>query len=256
MKMFQAIRRIRLLSINIAGFHFNPGLISTIVTMVMLYTMISLGFWQLDRYAFKINLKNQLEQRKSLPAASDLSLLPKPQESRRYYPVRITGHYESGRSFLLDNKVYQGQPGYHVYTPFITTSGTELLVNRGFVPLGRTRKDLPDASVTENITEISGLLNFPPSRTIELGTYKIDYHHWPVVVQHIDLTEISQVLHQPVYDMVLWLNQDQAGIKQYDLPVLNLKIAMHKGYAFQWFAMSTALVIIYFVVNTKRINKQ
>jgi surfeit locus 1 family protein len=222
----------------------------------MLYIMISLGFWQLDRAAFKINMKNQLEQRKTLSAATTLSVLPKTQDERRYYPVRLTGHYDTNRTFLLDNKVYQGRPGYHIYTPFITDSGTELLVNRGFVPLGRTRRDLPDVSVTENKTQISGLLDFPPSKTIELGKYKVNYDQSPVVLQHIDIAEISQVLQQPVYDMVLWLGQDQVGIKQYDLPVLNLNSEMHEGYAFQWFAMSTALVIIYFVVNTKRINKQ
>ena len=52
--------------------------------------------------------------------------------------------------------------------------------------------------------------------------------------------------------MVLWLNPEEVGGFEYDLPVLNLNAAKNNGYAFQWFAMSAALLIIYIVVNTKR----
>ena len=51
--------------------------------------------------------------------------------------------------------------------------------------------------------------------------------------------------------MVIWLNENEAGSFEYDLPVLNLNATKNNGYAFQWFAMSLALLIIYIVVNTK-----
>jgi cytochrome oxidase assembly protein ShyY1 len=61
-----------------------------------------------------------------------------------------------------------------------------------------------------------------------------------------------------LYDMIVWLDEGKsdasAGIYQYDLPVLNLNSAKNNGYAFQWFAMSLALLIIYLVVNTKNIK--
>jgi len=72
------------------------------------------------------------------------------------------------------------------------------------------------------------------------------------VLQYIDLDEIDQILGYQLYDMVLWLDQDQAGSLEYDLPVLNLNSTKNNGYAFQWFAMSLALLLIYVVVNTKR----
>ena len=54
------------------------------------------------------------------------------------------------------------------------------------------------------------------------------------------------------YDMVLWQKEGTYGSFKYDLPVLNLNSAKNNGYAFQWFAMSLALLIIYLAVNTKK----
>jgi surfeit locus 1 family protein len=253
MTIFQALRRYRLISVKLAKFHFNPGLISTIVTMVMLYLMISLGLWQLDRADYKQALESALEQRKSL-SAKNLELLPQSKDERRFMPVRLNGHYVSDKSLLLDNKIFHGQVGYHVYTPFMMDTGKQILVNRGFVPQGKSRQDLPDTSISADPLIISGILDLPPSRTVTLSAYQHQFGNWPVVVQHIDLAEISQVLQSGIYDMVLWLDENQVGSKQYDLPVLNLNSAKHTGYAFQWFAMSLALIIIYLVVNTRHVK--
>jgi len=73
-----------------------------------------------------------------------------------------------------------------------------------------------------------------------------------LVLKYVDLPELNKLLGYELYDMVLWLDQDEAGGFDYDLPVLNLNSAKNSGYAFQWFAMSAALLIIYLVVNTKR----
>jgi surfeit locus 1 family protein len=70
----------------------------------------------------------------------------------------------------------------------------------------------------------------------------------------MDIDEISKILDVQIYDMVLWLDKDQPGSLEYDLPVLNLNSAKNNGYAFQWFAMSLALLLIYIVVNTKHRN--
>ena len=250
----KAITEYRLISLRISSYHFNPGVFSTLITVALLYTMTSLAFWQMGRAEFKDTLQQKIIERKKLSPVT-IAELPTSRESRRYHPVKFIGEFDNQHSFLLDNITFSGHVGYHVFTPVKVNEAITILVNRGFVSQGKTRDQLPEVDVPGGEIEISGLLDFSPSRTLLLAEDVQEMSRWPVVLQYIDLTEISQLLGYELYDMVLWLNPGEAGGFEYDLPVLNLNAAKNNGYAFQWFAMSLALVIIYIVVNTKRIIK-
>ena len=251
MKIIEKIRHYRLCSFHIASYHFNPGVFSTIATIAFLYTMMSLGFWQAERAEFKDTLQQNIIERKKLSPVG-IKELPASSESRRYLPVKFMGEYDTQHSFLLDNITFEGSVGYHVFTPVKIDGSKTILVNRGFVSQGATRDQLPDVGVPGGNIEISGLLDFSPSRTLLLAENVQETSRWPVLLQYVDLTEISQLLDYELYDMVLWLNPNEAASFEYDLPVLNLNAAKNSGYAFQWFAMSLALSIIYIVVNTKK----
>jgi surfeit locus 1 family protein len=213
--------------------------------------MISLGFWQLDRAEFKDTLQQKITERKNL-SVSRLDELPMTADDRRYLPVKITGEFDLRHSFLLDNKTFNGRVGYHVFTPVKTSDSKVILISRGFVEMGKTREQLPDIKTPEGNLSIPGILDLPPSRAIVLAKNVNQADKWPAVLQYVDIDEISQMLGYELYDMVLWLNKDEIGGFEYDLPVLNLNAAKNSGYAFQWFAMSLALFIIYIVVNSRR----
>lgn len=259
MSIIKAVRDYRLISIRLAAYHFNPGLVSTIVTLALLYLMISLGFWQLDRAEFRDSLQQSILERKTFPPAT-LDTLPVSQEERRYLPVRLSGYYDTERSFLLDNRIHAGRAGYHLYTPLLLEDGSAVLVNRGYVALGPDRNVLPETSVLDETgaiatpakITITGLLDLEPSQAIRLSEYEHDTDSWPVVLEHIDLEEVAGITGMRFCDMILWLDEGGTGALVYDMPALNLNSAKNIGYAFQWFAMSTALAVIYLVVNTRR----
>ena len=255
MSIIKAIRGYRLVSLKLAGFHFHPGIVSSLVTVTLLYIMVSLGLWQLERAEFKDTLQQNISERKKLSPAG-LEELPVSSADRRFHPARFSGEFDAQHSFLLDNITLNGQVGYHVFTPVRIDRSRAVLVARGFVALGKTRDQLPEITSPEGVLEINGVLDLPPSRTLLLAENVQEVSRWPAVLQYIDLAEISQVLGYELYDMVLWLNPDTSGVFEHDLPVLNLNSAKNNGYAFQWFAMSVALLIIYLVVNTKRMVKQ
>ena len=255
MSIIKTIRDYRLVSLKLAGFHFYPGIVSSLVTVTLLYIMVSLGMWQLDRAEFKDTLQQNISERKSLSPAG-LEELPVSSADRRFHPVRFYGEFDAQHSFLLDNITFNGQVGYHVFTPVKIDNSRAILVARGFVPQGKTRDLVPEITAPDGELDIRGLLDMPPSRTLLLAEYVQETSRWPVVLQYIDLAEIEQILGYELYDMVLWLNPDTSGVFEHDLPVLNLNSAKNNGYAFQWFAMSVALLIIYLVVNIKRMVKQ
>jgi len=253
--IFKKIRQYRLLSLRASPYHFNPSIFSALVTVFFLYVMMSLGFWQLDRAQYKDTLQQNIEQRKSLSAVS-FKQLPESSADRRYMPVSFSANYDAKHSFLLDNITFKSKVGYHVFTPVKLETSKAILVYRGFVVMGKSRQDLPQLKTPEGEILINGLLDLPPSRAIVLAENVQQTDHWPAVLQYIDLDEISQILGYPLYDMVVLLDEDKndmnAGSFSYDIPVLNLNSAKNNGYAFQWFAMSLALLIIFFVVNTKK----
>lgn len=47
--------------------------------------------------------------------------------------VTVRGHYEPDRTALLRNRPVNGQASFHVLVPFVTDSGTVLVVNRGWL---------------------------------------------------------------------------------------------------------------------------
>jgi len=253
MSIFHALRHFRLISVNVASYNFNPGLFSTLITVALLYTMVSLGFWQLDRAEFKDTLQQKIVERKKLKPV-DVAALPQSKDDRRYYPVKFYGEYDAEHTFLLDNKVLNGDAGYHVFTPVKIDNSRYILVNRGFIKQGQSRDDLPVIETPDGRIEFQGLLDLAPPRALLLAENVQETARWPIVLQYVDLDEIGKLLGYPLYDMVLWLDQGQAGSLEYDLPTLNLNSAKNNGYAFQWFALSLALLIIYLVVNTKRRN--
>lgn len=254
MNIIRAIRQYRLVSVRIFSYHFNPGVFSTLVAIALLYTMMSLGFWQLDRAEFKDTLQQKIIERKKLSPVA-IAELPASRNNRRYHPVKFIGEFDAQHSFLLDNITFNRHVGYHVFTPVKVNDSTSILVNRGFVSQGKTRDQLPEIETPDGKIELSGLLDFSPSRTLLLAENVQETSRWPVVLQYVDLIEISQLVDYELYDMVLWLNPDEAGSFEYDLPVLNLNAAKNSGYAFQWFALSLALFIIYIAVNTKKNTK-
>jgi surfeit locus 1 family protein len=244
---------IRLVKVNIGKYQFNPGILPSVLTLCLLYIMISMGLWQLDRAAFKQDQQHKIEQRRNLPPVS-LEELPVKQEDAVYYPVRLRGHFDLQHQFLLDNRVFKQMPGYHVYTPLIMSDGRAILVNRGWVAQGRTRQDLPELPAPKDVVEFTGLMDKSPAKGVILMAHANDSQQWPRVLQYIDMQEISELTGHKMYPMVVWMDEDTDYGFDYQLPVMSLNSAKNTGYAFQWFSMSIALTIIYIVVNTKKIK--
>ncbi len=246
-QLFQA----RLVSLNIGAYRFSPGIVPSITTLAFVYLMVFMAQWQAGKAEYKDDLRDKIVARKDLPIIS-MQELPVSVEDRRFLPVRIEGQFDTQHSFLLDNKILNGRVGYDVYTPLVMPNSKAVLVNRGFLPLGRTRQELPVIETPDEMITLKGLIDKVPSKTIVLADDVNQIKSWPAVLQYIDTEEIEQVLGYSLYDMVLWLDKEESYGFTRTLPALNFDSATNAGYAFQWYALTLALIIIYIVVNTKQ----
>lgn len=243
--------KIRLFSLNIGSYRFSPGLIMTLLTTAIAYTMYSLGVWQLSRGNYRDNLQQKIVARQELPALT-FNELPYGSDERLYLPVRFRGRYDSSRLIYLDNRIVNGVVGYDVYTPFELANGVNVLVNRGFTAQGRTRQQLPLVDTPTGEVEIHGILEKQPPRGVMLGENLHKETSWPLLLQYIELAEIENKTGTDMMEMVVRLNRNEAGGLIYNQPVMNLDSSKNYGYAFQWFAMMTAVISLFLVMNTKK----
>jgi len=236
----------------IGSLEFSPGRWPTAVTLILLGILISLGFWQLDRAEQKKALLDQYGGGKKetvLQLEADL----KSAAGLNYQNAIVVGHYDSSHQFLLDNRIQAGQAGYEVLTPFaIRDSEVAVLVNRGWVPLGKSRDRLPDVTVPEGPRRISGRLKIPPGKVFMLGE-EDPRQGWPWRIQRIRIESLSAELGRPLLPVVFLLDAGQPdGYTRKWRPLVGFGPERNIGYAVQWFGLAAALLIIYLAVNTRR----
>lgn len=245
------ILSIRIFSLDIGRYRFSPGLLMTVLTFVVAYIMFSLGQWQLSRAEYKDNLQNKIVERQNKPSIG-YNQLPLDDDERVFLPVVFEGRYDADHSILLDNRVVDGVVGYDIFTPFILNNGAAILINRGFIPLGASRQDIPQFSTPQGQVAIKGLLEKTPSRAVFLSDEFNEVKQWPGVVQFVDNAALEVKLGYQLMAEILRLAKNSPGGFKHYQPVINLDSDKNRGYAFQWFAMMTALLILYIVVNTKK----
>lgn len=232
---------------------FKPGWVPTLVVLVVLGLMLQLGFWQLDRAAEKRAMLSAHETHRALPPA-DLEQLDPGDPRSRYRAVVGHGVYDHRRQFLLDNQVERGQAGYHVYTPFLPDNAdTAVLVNRGWVAWGESRARLPDIRIDDPVVTISGRIDQPANPAIRLGD-AFAQSGWPKVVPYMDYQQLSEVLGYPLIPAIILLDADrpQGFHREWQLDFGGLGPERHDAYAVQWFAMSTALLVLYGIFGWRR----
>ena len=243
--------KIRLFTLDIGKYRFSPGLIMTVLTFSLAYIMLSLGQWQLSRAQYKDNLQQKIAERQNKPAI-DYKQLPYEESERLYLPVRLVGLYDREHSILFDNRVVDSVVGYDVFTPFKLVDGTTIVINRGFIAQGISRQVLPEFDTPDEKVVIEGLMEKVPSKGLILSDNVHQSNQWPTVMQYIEIDELETKLNTRLMSMVVRLAENGPGGLKYHQPVVNLNSAKNKGYAFQWFAMMSAVLSLYFVVNTKK----
>lgn len=240
---------------RIGAREFRPGLWPSIATMLVLPLLIGLGFWQLDRAEQKRMQRQDYDARRTAPPL-DLAALPDPgRQAQVWRRARLRGEYLTGEQYLLDNQVINGEPGYRVYTPFRLQDGQAVvLVNRGWVPMQGGRDAIPEVPPPEaDGAVVEGTIKPPRSVGLVLeGAVMEDLGGGLVRVPELDPQAVARRNGWLVLPYVVRLEKDgdSGFVRQWQDPGFGR--ARHIGYAYQWFAMAAALVIIYVVVNTKR----
>jgi surfeit locus 1 family protein len=237
-------------SIKIGSRTFAPRPFTTLLTLVLMALLISLGRWQLRRAEEKRALFDSFAAGTDATLQIDLATPP----VRRYQHVEASGHYDQARQILIDNMVNAGRAGYFVITPFALTGGGWVLVNRGWVPLGASRAARPTIPVSSDTRQLRGRADNMPSPGIQMGTRGKLAPPYPVVAAFPNHAELAQLLGESSWtnatDLVLLDPGEPDGyVRQWSAP--GFPPMRHWGYAVQWFALALTLLVIYVVTNLR-----
>lgn len=234
---------------TILGWQFRARFWPTAAAIFFIVVTVKLGNWQLSRAQEKEERQTQLNQLSQQPIIS-LPVAPVRLEDYRYRKVEVFGTYVPEHMIYLDNKINRGRAGYHIVTPLkLGNSSMHVLINRGWIATGRTRSELPDIPVPNGKISVIGIAESPEIRTLELSTETVSGKVWENL--HLDrYRKVTGLTLQPVILLQENDNVKDGLIREWTRP--DSGASRNLGYAFQWFSMALAALILYLVLSVKK----
>ena len=213
----------------------NKLLFSVFVYFVIL-TLLSLGFWQIYRLNWKLDLIEQIENSlKNDPI--ELSNI----EKKNYLRIKTSGEIDFDNQIYLYNLNDAGKPGFEVINP-IKIGDENYLINRGWIPF--EKKDLPEINLVDQ-NQIVGTLMLQTKPSAFKPENDIEKNYWFT----LNREDISKFTGRNFSEYVIYLNGD------YKIPkprLINAKISNnHKKYAITWFSMAISILLIYLYFRKK-----
>jgi len=239
--------------LRIGSREFAPPAWALALTALAIGAFSSLGSWQLGRASEKRALREAFAQGQA--EAVDASGQDFAQLAR-YQRVRLRGSYEGDRQVLIDNMpAASGRPGYRVLTPLERADGHGVvLVDRGWVPLGASRAELPDVAVDGDAREVTGTLDVLPVPGLRVGPAAApDAAGWPRVLLFPTEADVEAALGVDVESRIVLLDAGAPdGFERKWQPSLGFGPERHLGYAIQWFAFALVAAVLFIALNLRR----
>ena len=227
---------------------FKPSLWPTLAAIAGVAATVALGNWQLGRGQDKAALAQRIAAA-NRDAQIELSQTEARAEDVAWHRVEVRGRLEPKYAVLIDNRILHGVVGYQVVMPLRINAGERhVLVNRGWVAATGSRDILPQIKTPPEEVLIAGLATVPSKRYLELSKQVAEGYVW----QNLTLERYRAAMPIALQPVVIQQESEiDDGLKrQWSAP--DLGIDKHYGYAFQWFAMAAAIVIIYLVCNVRK----
>ncbi|MXX27559.1 MAG: SURF1 family protein [Caldilineaceae bacterium SB0668_bin_21] len=233
----------------------------TLLVILAMGVMTSLGFWQLDRLDQR-RAYNQQRQAALAAPPIDLSVTPLPQGEIRDRQATAQGEFDYARQVAIRNQSYAGQPGYHLVTPLlIAGSDKAVLVNRGWIPVGEADPAHWRGLDEQHTGPHYGILQ--PTRRRPDGTVSAVPQDTVTGWYRLDIEAIGQTLPYPLLPVVLQLTPGNGKPLDVDRPRaagysetlphriepdISFSEGNHLSYALQWFGFAITAAVVYISV--------
>ena len=222
---------------------------ATFYTVIALIILISLGVWQVKRLTWKADILSRIDAEYAVDASSvaiDPSVDLSVDIIKRGY---LKGRFLHDKAILIQSRVYKGNQGYHLVTPFemVDFNNRVVFVNRGWVPLGMDIMN-KDIYKPEGLIMITGFLRRPFDGNKFIPENIVDKAQW-YSIKPDEIAKAKGI--SQFYSNIFYKDGFNKTRGVSDIPIAastKVNIANnHAGYALFWFLMAFVLTVIYFL---------
>jgi len=229
---------------------FRPLLWPTVFSAPVLLLLLGLGSWQIERLFWKREL---IAQRQAALTAAPIVAPRNFQDARRmeFRHFSDEGVYLHDKEIFLGATSEAGRSGYQVLTPLQEADGRIVFINRGFIPAELKDPAKRAAGQVAGVVRVEGLLRLPPAKKPVwfLPDNRPDLNYW----FWVDLPEMAAADN---LDRVapFYIDADaspnpggwpKGGVTRLELP------NNHLQYAFTWFSLAVALIVVYVLYHRR-----
>jgi surfeit locus 1 family protein len=232
---------------------FRPSLAVTLATVAFVALTVELGNWQLRRADEKLARMTLLNERRLQPSF-DLNTGDSASPDLAWRRVRAQGVYLSRDALLIDSRIHDHIPGYHVVDPLeVSGSRAIVLVNRGWMAArldGTHAAAPPPPSGPVSVEGIAAVSLEPKIRFVKdvLPAPGAERALW----SNLDLNAYRKATGLTVLPFVVEQTGDAGDRLVRDWPGPPDDVPMHKAYALQWYTFAGIALALFVALNLKR----
>lgn len=205
--------------------------------------LLGLGFWQVERLAWKQSVLAEIDAR----IVADPVALPQTfdQDADRYMPVTVSGEIGARELHVLVSRKLVGA-GYLIISEFTTDDGRRILIDRGFVstPDKNTARATGPATITGNLHWPREVDQYTPAPDPNSETWFA--RDVPAMAAELGTEPVLIVAKTQTDPAVTPIVVDTSGIPN-----------DHLGYAVTWFSLAAiwAAMTLAFLWRTRAVKK-
>lgn len=235
---------------------FSPSIVPTLGFLLLLPVLLRLGVWQLDRADEKRQLMRVLEQQSQAEAMPLEQALK--HEKPDMMPITSSGKAIPGVTLVTDNQTKNGRLGYDVFSLWQPDHYDKpVLVNRGWIERQDFYQKVPTIPAFK-ASHIKGDLYYSKGHNPVVASNAVWQEFDGVwLIGQFDFQTLAEKVKQMGYDSAPFIIRleadDKSGfVRQWEL--IASPPEKHIAYAIQWFAMALALVLLFIILNLKRVK--
>jgi cytochrome oxidase assembly protein ShyY1 len=226
------------------------------LVIVFAAVCVALSQWQFARRESAQAQMTRLEANYSA-APEPISKVLAPQTAMnlndQWKPVSATGKYLPELQVLVRNRTHDSAPGFDVISPFLTTAGVLLVIDRGWIPAaadGRSPSSIPALpSATESV-----IVRLIPAEPVLQGQSDTT-----TLISSIHVPELATAWKYPAYTGAFGslVSEDPQAVSGILASRPELSEGNHLSYALQWiaFAVLGFIGLAWAVRNETRVQR-
>lgn len=212
----------------------------TLFLLILIYLFIRLSNWQFDRYDQRV-LRNESTNVALSLAPKKIDSVSQMSDLKQWEKIELTGSYLSDQSKLVRKQYLENNLGFWVITPFKIQNGENILVNRGWIPIGSS------ASSNQSIP-------LAPVGTVNLEGYLQPFNESITQPKDLPLNQVNTIDYKYFESAIAnnfyvqLANSSPMDNQVAIIPLPELSNGPHFSYAIQWILFALLLPIGWYVL--------